>query len=147
MPLQKLFPLGQEVLVNARKVRTDLVSLQATVVWPKFTEIPTYKLKPSKLDEDLAFFQHECTVDKLVPICVNGLPPVGSLNIWSAKIKEIVNEEFGVVEVTSDPRDGKREFCHKFKCFFHKSDLWVEDGVCVGDNESTTRSLSLSLCP
>ena len=135
MPLQKLFPLGQEVLVNARKVRTDLVSLQATVVWPKFTEIPTYKLKPSKLDEDLAFFQHECTVDKLVPICVNGLPPVGSLNIWSAKVKEIVNEEFGVVEVTSDPRDGKREFCHKFKCFFHKSDLWVEDGVCVGDNE------------
>ena len=135
MPLQKLFPLGQEVLVNARKVRSDLVSLQATVVWPKFTEIPIYKLKPSKLDEDLAFFQHECTVDKLVPICVNGLPPVGSLNIWSAKVKEIVNEEFGIVELTSDPRDGKREFCHKFKCFFHKSDLWVEDGVCVGDNE------------
>ena len=135
LPLQKLFPLGQEVLVNARKVRSDLVSLQATVVWPKFTEIPTYKLKPSKLDEDLAFFLHECTVDKLVPVCVNGLPPVGSLNIWSAKIKEIVNEEFGIVELTSDPRDGKREFCHKFKCFFHKSDLWVEDGVRVGDNE------------
>ena len=135
MPLQKLFPLGQEVLVNARKVRSDLVSLQATVVWPKFTEIPIYKLKPSKLDEDLAYFHYACTVDKLVAVCVNGLPPVGSLNIWSAKVKEIVNEEFGIVEVTSDPRDGKREFCHKFKCFFHKSDLWVEDGVNVGDNE------------
>ena len=33
LPLQKLFPLGQEVLVNARKVRSDLVSLQATVVF------------------------------------------------------------------------------------------------------------------
>ena len=135
MPLHKLFPLGQEVLVNARKVRSDLVSLQATVVWPKFTEIPNYKLKPSKLDEDLAHFHRECRVDKLVPVCVNGLPPVGSLNIWSAKIREIVNDDFGIVELTSDPRDGKREFCHKFKCFFHKADLWVEDGVCVGENE------------
>ena len=127
--------MGQEVLVNARRVRFDQVELQATVVWPKFTEIPHYKLKPSKLNEDLVNFHQNCRLDKLVPICINGLPPVGSLNIWSARIKEIVNDEFGVIEVTSDPRDGKREFCHKFNCFFHKSDLWIEDGVCVVENE------------
>ena len=133
--LQTLFPIGMEVLINARRVRSDLVELQATVVWPKYTEIPNYKLKPSKLNEDLDNFHQDCRIDKLVPICLNGLPPVGSLNIWSARIKQIVNEDFGIIEVTSDPRDGKKEFCHRFACFFHKSDLWLEDGVNVEQSD------------
>ena len=133
--LARLMPVGQEVLVNCRKVRSELVSLQATLVWPRYTETPACSLQADKLDSSLATFHQQCRLDKLVPVCINGLPPVGSLNIWSARVRELVNSDFGVVEVTSDPRDGKREFSHKFKCFFHKSDLWLEDGVCVGENE------------
>ena len=103
--LQSLFPVGKEVMVNARRVRSHLVELQATVVWPKYTEIPQHKLKPSKLNEDMVSFHQNCRLDKLVPVCINGLPPVGSLNIWSARVKEILDDEFGVIEVTSEPRD------------------------------------------
>ena len=148
LDLQSLFPVGKEVFLNARRVKSDLVNLQATVIWPKYTEDPKYKLKPSKLDEDLHRFHRDCSREKLVPICINGLPPVGSLNIWSAKVKEIINEEFGIVEVTCDPRDGKKEFTHKFNCFFRKSDLWLENGVCVGQSlfyESRSLSELVSL--
>ena len=135
LDLKTLFPVGKEVLLNARKVKSDMIDLQATVVWPKKTEAPKYKLKPSKLDEDLKKFHDDCRLDKLVPICINGLPPVGSLNIWSAKVKEIVDDDHGIIEVICDPRDGKKEFSLRFNCFFHKSDLWLENGINVGENQ------------
>jgi len=40
--LQTLFPVGQELLINARKVESEIVDMQATAVWPKYTEIPEY---------------------------------------------------------------------------------------------------------
>ena len=94
LELAQLFPLGLEVLINARRVRSDLIDLQATVVWPKFTEVPLYKLKPSKLDADEAKFHSLCSrLKKMTPICINGLPGTGSLNIWSAKVQEILDED------------------------------------------------------
>ena len=136
LELAQLFPLGLEVLINARRVRSDLIDLQATVVWPKFTEVPLYKLKPSKLDADEAKFHSLCSrLKKMTPICINGLPGTGSLNIWSAKVQEILDEDWGLVEVSSYPRDAKKEFSYKFICFFHKWDVWVDDGVCVGDHQ------------
>ena len=77
--LPRLLPLGLEVLVNARKVRSDFLDLQATVVWPKFTELPKYKLKPSKLDADHAKFHTLCRFKKMTPICINGKSVVVSV--------------------------------------------------------------------
>ena len=75
LELSQLFPPGVEVLINARRIRSDLIDLQATVVWPKFTEVPVYKLKPSKLDTDEAKFHRLCSrLKKMTPICINGLP-------------------------------------------------------------------------
>ena len=109
LELAQLFPLGLEVLINARRVRSDLIDLQATVVWPKFTEVPLYKLKPSKLDADEAKFHSLCSrLKKMTPICINGLPGTGSLNIWSAKVQEILDEDWGLVEVSSYPRDAMK---------------------------------------
>merc|ERR1719318_2109627 len=134
VPLQELFPVGQEVLMNARKVESEIVDMQATAVWPKFTEIPKYEIQLSTLNEKLDIMHEVCKVEKMVPICLNGLAPVGSLNIWSARVRQIVDKDWGVVEIKSVPRDGKREFSFRFFCFFHKSDVWVEEGVCVGDH-------------
>ena len=92
-----MFPVGQEVLINARKVESDVVELQATAVWPKYTEIPEYEIQLCTLDEDLDSMREVCKVDNLVPICINGLAPVGSLNIWSAKVRKIIDNEWGVV--------------------------------------------------
>ena len=78
--------------MNARKVESPLVDLQATAVWPKFTEIPDYKIRPKRLDDELGYFYDDCKVDKLVPLCINGLAPVGSLNIWSARVRQIVDK-------------------------------------------------------
>ena len=64
-----------------------------------------------------------------------GLAATGSLNIWSAKVQEILDEDWGLLQVSSYPRDAKREFSYKFVCFFHKEDVWVDDGVCVRDHE------------
>ena len=97
--VQALFPVGQEVLMNARKVESSMVDLQATAVWPKFTEIPDYKIKTRMMDEDLIKFHDVCKMDKLIPVCINGLAPVGSLNIWSARVRQIVDKEWGVVEI------------------------------------------------
>jgi len=108
--------------------------MQATAVWPKYTEVPEYELKINKLDEELQKMKEICLVENLVPVCINGLAPVGSMNIWSAKILEIIDENWGVVEIMSVPRDGKKEFSYRFFSFFHKHDVWVEEGVRVGDN-------------
>ena len=113
-----------------------MIDLQATVVWPKFTEVPVYKLKPSKLDADESKFHSLCSrLKKMTPICINGLPGTGSLNIWSASVQELLDDDWGLVEVSSYPRDAKKEFSYKFVCFFHKSDVWLDDGVCVGDHK------------
>merc|ERR1719318_2475573 len=135
LPLQTLFPVGQELLINARKVESTLVDLQATAAWPKFTELPDYKIRIKKLDEELESFHEVCNIEKLVPICINGLAPVGSLNIWSARVRQIMDKEWGVVEIKSVPRDGKREFSFRFFCFFHKSEVWLEEGICVGEHK------------
>merc|ERR1719318_208131 len=135
LPLQTLFPVGQELLINARKVESPLVDLQATAVWPKFTELPDYKIRIKNLDEELENFHAVCNIEKLVPVCINGLAPVGSLNIWSARVRQIMDKEWGVVEIKSVPRDGKREFSFRFFCFFHKSDVWLEEGICVGEHK------------
>ena len=110
------------------------MDLQATAVWPKFSEIPDYKIRIKILDEELHIFHEVCRMEKLTPICINGLAPVGSLNIWSARVRQIVDKDWGVVEIKSVPRDGKREFSFRFFCFFHKSDVWLEEGICVGDH-------------
>ena len=119
------------------------------MVWPKFTEVPLYKLKPSKLDADEAKFHSLCSrLKKMTPICINGLPGTGSLNIWSAKVQEILDEDWGLVEVSSYPRDAKKEFSYKFICFFHKSD-GLMTGSLLESTSSTWRSrsqLSLSCC-
>ena len=113
-----------------------MIDLQATVVWPKFTEVPVYKLKPSKLEAAESKFHSLCSrLNKMTPICINGLPGTGSLNIWSASVQEILDDDWGLVEVSSYPRDAKKEFSYKFVCFFHKSDVWLDDGVCVGDHK------------
>ena len=132
--LQTLFPVGQELLVNTRKAESEVVDMQATAVWPKYTEIPDYEIRIEKLDEELEKMNEICQLKNLVPICINGLDPVGSLNIWSASVRQIIDEEWGVVEIKSVPRDGKREFSLRFLSFFHKHDVWVEEGVRVGDN-------------
>ena len=130
-----MFPVGQEVLFNARKVQSHLLDMQATVVWPKFTEIPEYKIKWKNLDDEIVAFREVCKIEKLVPICINGLAPVGSLNVWSARIRQIVDRDWGLVEVKSVPRDGKLEFNFRYFCIFHKSDVWLEEGICVGDHK------------
>jgi len=131
--LEAHFPVGQEVLMNARRVPSDLVDMQATAVWPKFTEIPRYKISSSKLNGELDKFHDVCKIDELVPVCINGLAPVGSLNIWSARVRQVVDKDWGIVEIKSVPRDGKREFSFRFFCIFHKHDVWLEEGIRVGD--------------
>ena len=79
LDLKTLFPVGKEVLLNARKVKSDMIDLQATVVWPKKTEAPKYKLKPSKLDADHAKFHTLCRFKKMTPICINGKSVVVSV--------------------------------------------------------------------
>ena len=37
--------------------------------------------------------------------------------------------------MSSYPRDAKREFSYKFICFFHKEDVWLDDGLCVRDHQ------------
>ena len=79
VPLQALFPVGQEVLMNARKVESEIVDMQATAVWPKFTEIPEYEIQLRKLDEDLSIMHEVCKVEEMVPVNLEGLV---LLRIW-----------------------------------------------------------------
>ena len=80
-----------EKIVN---VSLDLVFM--TMQWT--VQVPVYKLKPSKLDTYEAKFHRLCSrLKKMTPICINGLPDTGWLNIWSASVQELVDDDWGLV--------------------------------------------------
>lgn len=95
VPLATALPPGTEVKLESRRVKSTLVRLQAILVLPLHSPalLHARASNTEKLDNHLAMFNRECKIDRLVPVTVS------TENGWSAIVAEIVNEEWGVLEV------------------------------------------------
>ena len=109
--------LGQEVQVNVRRVTSGLVELQATVLWPTHYPPPLYRL-PGLLEEQLARF-HSHSKEEMVALSVHGLSARGSHRGWRAKVKKIIDDSWGIIEIKSSDQEGQQ-----LLCVFHRSDIW-----------------------
>mgnify|MGYP006924414316 CR=1 FL=1 len=121
--LQGVLYLGQQVLVNVRRVKSPVVRLQATVLWPREAGMPRYRVELGALEGQLHQF-HTSNFREGVEVCLNGLPARSNSAVWSARVKKIVNHSYGIIQVKSVIRDGKKEFSRRYLCIFHKSDVW-----------------------
>ena len=113
---------GLEVRVNVRRAGNRLARLQATAVWPAHLPPPHYRVDPGKLEHRLARWQG-AAVRAVVPLALDGLPG-RSHGAWSARVKRLVDDNWGLVEVKAVTREAGRETTRRRLCVFHKSDVW-----------------------
>ena len=126
--LQEALRPGQRVLVLVQRVEAKLVSLQAVVLWLRGCRMPRFSIHQRKLKEQLRqFLVHSSR--NVLPLCLDGLPK-GEHFKWAAKVKKLVDDEWGLLEVKAIRKEGKLR-C--FLCIFHKSDVWLSSGVRVPD--------------
>ena len=126
---------GLKVMVVVQPVESKIVPLQAVALWLSGCRVPSipkdiifnfnFTLKV-KLQEQLNHFL-DWSHKNVLPLCIDGLP-TGEHHKWSAKVKKLVDDEWGLVEVKVVQRQGKLR-C--FLCLFHKSDVWLSNGVRV----------------
>ena len=126
---------GLKVMVVVQPVESKIVPLQAVALWFSGCRVPSipkdvifnfnFTLKV-KLQEQLNHFL-DWSHKNVLPLCIDGLP-TGEHHKWSAKVKKLVDDEWGLVEVKVVQRQGKLR-C--FLCLFHKSDVWLSNGVRV----------------
>ena len=155
VPLATALPPGTEVKLESRRVKSKLVRLQAILVLPLHSLSSLHAQAPNteKLDIHLAMFNRECKIDRLVPVTVT------TENGWSAIVAEIVNEEWGVLEVcnlklthcssltvvqvTCPPgEEGPDKILTRF-CCFHKSNLYSAEKDKVEELKSPVAMLGL----
>ena len=99
--------------------------------------MPRFSINQKKLREQLKHFIVRSSRN-LLPLCLDGLPK-GEHCKWTAKVKKLVDDEWGLVEVKAVKKEGKLR-C--FLCIFHKNDVWLSSGVRVPDqNYFRLRSL------
>ena len=126
-------PVGAEVLLLATPVlnssQSDVVQLIVLSAWPKSTEAPPtpkteneQKILEKKQEYFLKEFHNKlenqpAVVEASFPGCIPALYPDIQAKIW-----EITDEEFGIIEV-----QGERPRC-RFLALFHKNDVWLRDG-------------------
>ena len=126
---------GLKVMVVVQPVESKIVPLQAVALWLSGCRVPSipkdiifnfnFTLKV-KLQEQLNHFL-DWSHKNVLPLCIDGLP-TGEHHKCSAKVKKLVDDEWGLVEVKVVQRQGKLR-C--FLCLFHKSDVWLSNGVRV----------------
>ena len=119
---------GQRVLVIVQPVEAKLVALQAVALWLRGCRMPRFSINQRKLKEQLKQFMVSSSRNVL-PLCLDGLPK-GEYCKWTAKVKKVVDDEWGLVEVKAVKKEGKLR-C--FLCLFHKSDVWLSSGDRVPD--------------
>ena len=119
---------GQRVLVIVQPVEAKLVALQAVALWMRGCRMPRFSINQRKLKEQLKQFIVRSSRNVL-PLCLDGLPK-GEYCKWTAKVKKVVDDEWGLVEVKAVKKEGKLR-C--FLCLFHKSDVWLSSGDRVPD--------------
>ena len=119
---------GQRVLVIVQRVEAKLVALQAVALWLRGCRTPRFSINQRKLKEQLKQFMVRSSRNVL-PLCLDGLPK-GEFCKWTAKVKKLVDDEWGLVEVKAVRKEGRLR-C--FLCLFHKSDVWLSSGVRVPD--------------
>ena len=90
--------------------------------------MPRFSIDQRKLKEQLKHFILRCSINVL-PLCLDGLLK-GEYYKWTAKVKKVVDDEWGLVEVKAVKKEGKLR-C--FLCLFHKCDVWLSSGERVPD--------------
>ncbi|XP_023325426.1 uncharacterized protein LOC111699091 isoform X3 [Eurytemora carolleeae] len=140
--LETILPMGTGVALTANiiDIPGSIFILQASKVWPALGAAPDEIVSEGELENQLSIFFTTFKLSNYEPLVFDQIE-TNNLDIWSVKVAECINEDWGMIEIKSYPKIPGRNSVKMF-CFFNKSCIWLKNGTAVSQCNAQRLPLS-----